>query len=101
VIANLDRCNARTDLFNDCAALMTEYGWKNAFGIVSRQREGIRVTDACRDVTQQYFASFWAVQVNRFNFERLACFPGYCGTCLHRSLAPIAIINTDLPVIFA
>ena len=83
MIAGLDALDARADLFDDRAALMTEHGGKQSFRVLARQRECIGVADAGGDVSQQYLAFLRAVKVDLLDFQRLACFPGDCGTRLH------------------
>jgi hypothetical protein len=42
------------------------------------------VAHAGRDVPQEHFAGFRSLQVDRFDFERLACLKGYRCACFHR-----------------
>ena len=46
MIAGLNGSHTSADFHNDSAALVTENGGKQTFGIFSRERVGIGVTDA-------------------------------------------------------
>ena len=89
MVADRDRLDAVTDLFDDCAAFVAEHGREQAFGILARQRERIGVADARRDVAQQDFAGLRTVQVDLLYFERFAGLPGDGGACLHECLPPV------------
>ena len=83
VIAGLDARDAITDLFDDAAALVAEYGRKRAFRIAARQRIGVGVTDACSDDPYERLARFRPFYVDLLDRQRLTGFPRDRGSRFH------------------
>ncbi len=92
VIAYGNRRYTVADLFDDGAAFVAKYGWKYAFGVVTRERKSIGVANSGCDVAKQKFARLWSIQINGFDFEWFTCFPGDGGACLHCSHPPVAAV---------
>ena len=70
---------------------MSEHGGEDAFRIFAGQREGVSVADTRGDVAQQYFTLLRAIQIEHFDFEWFACFPGNGSTCLHDQATPLSV----------
>jgi len=83
VVTDRNGSDARANFFDDGTALVPQDGGKNAFGIFARERERIGVADASRDISEQDLAGLGSLQVEHFDFERFACFPGNGSACLH------------------
>ena len=79
----VSHCNAGdpgADLLDHRAALVTEDGGKETFGVFPGQRERIGVTNAGSDITHQHLTLLRAGDVDFFDFQWFACFPGDCGS---------------------
>ena len=83
MIAFFQRGDARADIDHDAGALMAEDGRKQAFRVGARQREFVGMADAGRLDLDQHFAGARAVELDRHDFEWLACLHGNGGAYVH------------------
>src|SRR5882724_3792357 len=100
VVAFLHRGDARPDLDHDAGALMPQNRGEQSFGVGTRERELVGVTDAGRFDLDHHFASLWPVEVDLHDLQRLGLL--YCdrGAGLHRLLLVVNVIGkADVQVI--
>jgi hypothetical protein len=87
VIAFFERLHAGPDIDDDAGPLVAQNGGKETFGVRTRERELVGVTDSGRPDFDQHFAGARPFEVDRFDRERCACLVGDRGFDFHgRSL---------------
>ncbi len=83
MVANFQAFHTFPDFFDHRTTFMAKHRRKYAFGILTGQRECVGMTNTGGDVSQQNLTFFRAVNIDFFNFEGFAGFPGNCSTRLH------------------
>jgi hypothetical protein len=85
MVTNFKATDTRADLFDHSTTFMSEYRRKYSFRIFAGERECVGMTDASGDISEQNLAGLRAINIDFFNFEWFACFPGYGGAGFHYS----------------
>ena len=83
VIARLYAGNTRSCFLNDSTAFVAEDRRENTFGIFARQGKSVGVAHTGRHIANQHLTLAWTFDINFFNDQWLACFPGDCGSRFH------------------
>jgi len=83
VIALLQRRNAGADVDHDACAFMPENRRENTLRVGARQRVVVGVAYPGGLDFDQHFTEFRAVQIDGFDAQRDAGFPGNCGFGFH------------------
>ena len=68
-------------------------GGGSGVGLAGLQDGTVQMANASRDISKQYSAGLGALEFQHLNFQRLACFPGDGGTCLHFAIPPFSSVS--------
>ena len=67
MIAYRQAAHSRPNLAHNARSLMAQYRRKNTFGVATRKRKGIGVTDTGGHYLNQDLSGAWALKVYGFN----------------------------------
>ena len=83
VVTLLQRRHARPYVHHNTGAFMAQDGGEDAFGIGTAECVVVGMANAGGLDLHQHFAKLGALQIDRFDGEGAACFPGDGCFCFH------------------